>query len=386
MFCPECEAEYREGFTWCADCDGGLVGSLAPGARTVYEAQQDVSRDNEQLLWRGTDLNLYLQILTYLPLFGIPYLGRPTIPPLPDEADSSLLGSDSIEFDIWVIEPVLSMARWVRRTYEENQQQGVDGAVLMAEGKTPALGLPPWKPEDQDESLLDATFACALCNGDYATPIDKCPGCGSAIYSQRQADLIDTDLLSSLPHPDFTRALRIAMLEAGIPFNNSQIRSSDIVRTQPGIRDDIVVLNADFERAKRIMSNILRYWKFSPGLSVSANLNPLDSYWPVRADDNHWASSDLTARIWSGTSLFELGRCRALCIRMRFPTKLRLPTSPKPLCSYTPTMNGFPANSSVKSPKGFLSTKSPELDRFRISHASLIVQTLGRLQPWTLIP
>lgn len=30
MFCPECEAEYREGFTECSDCGVALVHTLAP--------------------------------------------------------------------------------------------------------------------------------------------------------------------------------------------------------------------------------------------------------------------------------------------------------------------------------------------------------------------
>ena len=30
MFCPECEAEYRHGFTRCSDCDVALVSALPP--------------------------------------------------------------------------------------------------------------------------------------------------------------------------------------------------------------------------------------------------------------------------------------------------------------------------------------------------------------------
>ncbi len=31
MFCPKCKAEYRQGFTRCADCDVDLVEVLPPG-------------------------------------------------------------------------------------------------------------------------------------------------------------------------------------------------------------------------------------------------------------------------------------------------------------------------------------------------------------------
>ncbi len=30
MFCPKCKAEYREGFSTCADCDVDLVSELSP--------------------------------------------------------------------------------------------------------------------------------------------------------------------------------------------------------------------------------------------------------------------------------------------------------------------------------------------------------------------
>ena len=31
MLCPQCETEYREGITRCADCDVALVDEIAPG-------------------------------------------------------------------------------------------------------------------------------------------------------------------------------------------------------------------------------------------------------------------------------------------------------------------------------------------------------------------
>jgi len=313
MYCPECQAEYRPGFTHCASCDVDLVATLEQARRAVYQVQHAASRDKDQLLWRGTDLHFYLQVLTHLPIFGIPYLGRPAVPPVPGEPESVLLGSGSIEFDIWVEEQSFPMAKWVLRTCEESRQEKLQDAELIKQGKTPALVVPQWKPEDEDESLLDRAFACPLCSADFATHIDQCPNCGTPVYSRRQAEQTDTELLSSLSHPDFMKILRAQLIEAAIPFNNSQIRSSNIVPNRAGVRDDVVVLSSDFERAKQLMANILRRWEFSTGLGVSANINPLDSYWPVRAKDNRWESQDLTAQIWSGTSLFDLsGVTRAL--------------------------------------------------------------------------
>jgi hypothetical protein len=49
MFCPECSAEYREGFARCSDCDVPLVDALPPeemdAIRGSEEATVFVTRD-----------------------------------------------------------------------------------------------------------------------------------------------------------------------------------------------------------------------------------------------------------------------------------------------------------------------------------------------------
>ena len=49
MFCPECSAEYREGFARCSDCDVALVAALPPeemdAIRSSEEATVFVTRD-----------------------------------------------------------------------------------------------------------------------------------------------------------------------------------------------------------------------------------------------------------------------------------------------------------------------------------------------------
>jgi hypothetical protein len=55
MFCPNCKAEYRQGFSHCADCDVDLV-EAAPGA--LVAPSIDSSAETEDPFcefWRGED-------------------------------------------------------------------------------------------------------------------------------------------------------------------------------------------------------------------------------------------------------------------------------------------------------------------------------------------
>ena len=54
MFCPNCRAEYREGFTVCADCDVPLVAELPPEA--VTEAPQYIEFEEILLTFNAGDI------------------------------------------------------------------------------------------------------------------------------------------------------------------------------------------------------------------------------------------------------------------------------------------------------------------------------------------
>src|SRR5262245_8426739 len=49
MFCPQCRAEYREGFYKCSDCDIPLVDQL-PADRPVIDRQAASETDHPQLV------------------------------------------------------------------------------------------------------------------------------------------------------------------------------------------------------------------------------------------------------------------------------------------------------------------------------------------------
>ena len=61
MFCPECQAEYRQGFTRCADCDVDLVYELPPEPGQASSAQSPNELDglgvDLQLIWKGVEQN-----------------------------------------------------------------------------------------------------------------------------------------------------------------------------------------------------------------------------------------------------------------------------------------------------------------------------------------
>jgi hypothetical protein len=75
MFCPACKAEYRPGFTHCADCDVDLVTSL-DAVPTNAIRQEDL--DNPSLLWTGTSGEAQAALCTALETVNIPYLQKET--------------------------------------------------------------------------------------------------------------------------------------------------------------------------------------------------------------------------------------------------------------------------------------------------------------------
>ena len=74
MFCPECKAEYRAGFTRCADCDADLVANL-PEAKAENSDRSNLrgDRSNLQEVWTGDDQQSCVTTCLRLKDAGIPY-------------------------------------------------------------------------------------------------------------------------------------------------------------------------------------------------------------------------------------------------------------------------------------------------------------------------
>ncbi len=78
MYCPQCKAEYRQGFTRCADCEVELVHEPPPaahgfGATGGAGSQAEDSEDPFCSFWRGDDPRIHAELCELLNEEGIPH-------------------------------------------------------------------------------------------------------------------------------------------------------------------------------------------------------------------------------------------------------------------------------------------------------------------------
>jgi hypothetical protein len=77
MFCPQCQAEYRQGFIRCSDCDVDLVYSLTPKSPAATAADRGRGFAGQEgqlrLIWKGNDEAACLALCRDLLKGDIPY-------------------------------------------------------------------------------------------------------------------------------------------------------------------------------------------------------------------------------------------------------------------------------------------------------------------------
>jgi len=75
MFCPQCKAEYRPGFTHCTDCDVDLVEELPQTALELRlpSAPGDPNEDPFCSFWKGEDARVHAELCGVLDDAGIPH-------------------------------------------------------------------------------------------------------------------------------------------------------------------------------------------------------------------------------------------------------------------------------------------------------------------------
>jgi hypothetical protein len=110
VFCPQCKAEYRQGFTRCADCDVDLVYALTgqAGAGPIREGLL-------VQLWAGDDLALHAALLEDLESAGVPFFNNPVgrYPGARKGISEFLVPQPPFGFEVKVLSSDLAVARQI---------------------------------------------------------------------------------------------------------------------------------------------------------------------------------------------------------------------------------------------------------------------------------
>jgi hypothetical protein len=297
MYCPQCKAEYRQGFTRCSDCDVELAENYVEAVRHPLAKKVAVSEEYGSRLWGGSDPHFYMELLSSLWNKKVACYGAPENPPVPKAMKRSGLGSsDHGGFEVWVSEEELPLAKWIldsaREEFENNPPEERTANVAERELSPGTTGI------------------CPLCFAEFASSSRNCPNCGVPLRLPQPDGAVEdsTRLLCDIDHPKFIVDLRKALEAAGIPYNNANLTSGGII---PGVyytpNYTVVVLGQDFERATQAMSQVLQHWEFEPSAGFRMGRDSFLDYWPKGAAQNGWLPEDISASVWSGKNIGLVG-------------------------------------------------------------------------------
>ena len=292
MFCPQCRVEYRPGFTHCTDCDVDLVNDCVPAERYQQVRKRELPHELSAQLWRGTDPHFYLSLIASLGSMRIPCFGRPVNEPMYESFAEQPAGSyTATEFEVLVSEENLSFAKWILFSYQETlKEQEEDSESSSGE-------------EEEPDVESDVTGICPLCFAEFREACTVCPNCGVPLRPAQRGSLAQNPgtTLCDLPHPQFLANLRTALNREAIPFNNASFP-----RGPDTLRSDVSVLQSDFERATKILAQVLQYWEFDRSINFGPSNDPRESYYSQRAKGYGWYPEDLESLLWTGSNLYVL--------------------------------------------------------------------------------
>jgi hypothetical protein len=297
MYCPQCKAEYRPGFTRCSDCDVELVENYVEAVRHPVAKKVALSEEYGARLWGGSDPHFYVQLLWSLWNKKVACYGAPEKPPVPKALRRSQLGkSDDGGFEVWVSEEDSPLAKWIldsaREDYEENPPEERTAnrvAVEISPG---------------------TTRICPLCFAEFTESFPNCPNCGVPLQLPQPDRGVEDSarLLCDFAHPKFITELRSALHEVGIPFNNASFSSRDIISGRYYIPNyEVLVLDEDFDRATRVMSQVLQHWEFEPSAGFTSPRDSFLDYGLELAAQKGWDPADVSVLVWSGENFGLLG-------------------------------------------------------------------------------
>jgi hypothetical protein len=145
MLCPQCHAEYRQGFTRCHDCDVDLVYELNAqdlNARAAASAPAD-TLDGLRVLWRDTSQETCVNLCYKLRDRGIPYKVKET-------AGSVGIDRRAVRrYELAVSSDVYQRAKAVLQVNDD-----LPDAISEDEWRELERPEAPGEPDEQDETTL----------------------------------------------------------------------------------------------------------------------------------------------------------------------------------------------------------------------------------------
>src|ERR1051325_3401947 len=158
MYCPQCGAEYRQGFASCSDCHVSLVHERPHSLEQESVSQPgDPNRDPFCSFWKGTDARVCAELCTVLDEAGIPHK---TI----HRADHLFNFSNQVPYELGVPASLYEKAELAVKeafgTDEEESERLLRPSEENSPGFRELIKLPPkekWAggPEDEQPSLIE---------------------------------------------------------------------------------------------------------------------------------------------------------------------------------------------------------------------------------------
>lgn len=224
MFCPICKAEYRQGFTRCADCEVDLVYSLD---QATQDAPGAAHEGRLVPLWVGDDLPLHVALLEELKSAGIPFFDRPAggYPGTRKGVPEWMVPRPLLGFEVEVLSSDLSRAQQIL----EN------------------LATPCRNP----------TMVCPLCMAEFGEGFTLCSDCHVALLrTEGEANAARARLWKGDRQTELDRILaaldaaQIRSYHKEIVNSSPRLHLFTVVPVRPSFEYEVWIFRDDLERAQ----------------------------------------------------------------------------------------------------------------------------------------
>jgi hypothetical protein len=318
MFCPNCRAEYREGFTVCADCETLLIAKpVLPAAEAPRASDESPNPDAPYAedpfckFWEGHDPRICADLCSVLDEAGIPQrtlrqeahlfrfspnshmtIGVPfSLYEEAGQAVAEAFGGGHEAQRLLSASPLYDTEQIIRKFGKAQLSQGDAAEILAASAAGVNSRFGRWLAHIVKRSGSDnVTVKPRSLYGNEATMSDTHPEGSFVTLWAGEDDALHIDLLESLD-------------DAGIPYSDKALGDDEVAPTadplpidfKPRFGFEVAVLSTDLDPAKTILETLLDREPVDRELPAEPlGPGPLAGL-PAVAD------GPATQRVWSGS-------------------------------------------------------------------------------------